>query len=116
VGAAGATSFAAVLDSATNRAASRPAIPQAAETGGSTDVRRLEDAAREMEGVFLNFLWKQAWNMSGSSFFPSGLAGDVYKDFLTQAFSDRMAEAGGIGLANFIRLSVGQSAQTEPRP
>jgi Rod binding domain-containing protein len=70
----------------------------------------MAQAAQEMEGVFLNLLWKQAWNTVGGSYFPAGLAGDVYKDFLTEALSTRMAEAGGIGLAKLITQAQNTAA------
>lgn len=68
-------------------------------------------AAQGLEGVFLNLLWQQMWRTVGQgdgAFLPGGLAGDIYKDFLTQAFSEKMAEAGGIGLAGLVEAHVGR--------
>ncbi|MGE5508160.1 MAG: rod-binding protein [Chitinophagales bacterium] len=108
-------SFAEVLEGVANTAARRQAAAPAAAAAASAassapGPERLAQAAREMEGVFLNLLWKEAWNTAGGAFFPAGLAGDIYKDFLTEALSDRMAEAGGIGLANLIQGSQAQAA------
>lgn len=66
-------------------------------------------AAKDMESLFLKVLWQEMWKTVGSgqgagqgSFLPAGLAGDVYKDMLFQSLSDRMADAGGVGLAKLI--------------
>ncbi|HHW14181.1 MAG TPA: flagellar biosynthesis protein FlgJ [Firmicutes bacterium] len=73
------------------------------------DPQAVRKAARDLESVFLNLLWQQMWRTVGQgsgSFFPQGLAGEIYRDFLTQAYADRMAEAGGIGLADLVASNL----------
>ncbi|MDI6869790.1 MAG: rod-binding protein [Bacillota bacterium] len=85
-----------------------------AETGNQTstlDEAAARQAARDLEGVFLNLLWQQMWrtiSQGPGSFLPGGLAGDIYRDFLTQAYATKMAEAGGIGLATLVLSHLDQ--------
>jgi Rod binding domain-containing protein len=58
-----------------------------------------------MEGLFLKLLCQEMWRTTGSgqgAFLPQGLAGDIYRDFLTEAYAGKMAEAGGLGLSRLI--------------
>lgn len=89
--------------------ARRPAKSQPAAGAAAEDPVAAQKAARDLESVFLNLLWQQMWRTVGqgsNSFFPQGLAGDIYRDFLTQAYADRMAEAGGIGLAELVTRNL----------
>lgn len=103
--------FAGALDTARAKlalpqpGASRLAAPRQAEE----DPAAARQAARDLESVFLNLMWQQMWRTVGQgsgSFFPQGLAGEIYRDFLTQAYADRMAEAGGIGLADLVTANL----------
>lgn len=89
--------FASLLDRAVRRLEETPAA--------ETDPKRLREAARDVEGVFLNLMCQEMLRTVGrgnGSFLPGGLAGDIYSGFLTQAYAAEMAKAGGIGLANLI--------------
>jgi Rod binding domain-containing protein len=69
-------------------------------------------AASDLEGVFLNLLWQQMWRtvtpggQGSGSYLPGGLAGEISRDFLTQGFADKMADAGGIGLAALVKAQL----------
>jgi hypothetical protein len=103
-------SFALAFAKATavGKAAAAGTSQPAAGTGQVAEAK----AARDLEGVFLNLLWQQMWRtvpkggQGSGSFLPGGLAGDIYRDFLTQGFAEKMADAGGIGLASLVKTGL----------
>jgi Rod binding domain-containing protein len=81
--------------------ASLPSQVPAAKAGSEAD--RLQETARELEGVFLGLLMKAMRSSVGNGgLFKEGMDSQTYRDMFDQEVGRSMARAGGIGLAQLI--------------
>lgn len=87
--------------------------PAAPPPGGSDDATK---AARQLEAFFLRRLLAEARPQGGSAI-DGGFAGDTFKQMLDEAVADKMADAGGLGLADMLRaqLQPGGAPGESPR-
>ncbi len=78
-----------------------------------------DTAARQLEAFFLRQLLAEA-RPTGGGGIDGGFAGDTFKQMLDEALADKMASAGGLGLAEIFKRQLqqmpGASAQTAPLP
>ena len=73
-------------------------------------------AAKQLEAFFLRRLLAEAQPAGGTGL-DSGFAGDTFKQMLDEAIADKMAGAGGIGLAEmFAHQLGGQPSPAAPPP
>ena len=66
---------------------------------GLENEQELRAAAVKLEATFLSEMLKAAGFQSGGSGFGGGIGEDQFTSFLRDAQAQKMAEAGGIGLA-----------------
>ncbi len=62
----------------------------------------LRDAARKLEATFLSEMLKSAGFGAPRGAFGGGTGEDQFSSFLRQAQAEKLAEAGGIGLAEHL--------------
>jgi peptidoglycan hydrolase FlgJ len=74
------------------------------------DEAALARVAREMEASFLAVMLEQAGVGAPRGTFGGGAGEDQFASFLTRAYAERMAERGGIGLAEAIFRSLKERA------
>lgn len=80
------------IDAMTSRTALRP----------GPDDATLAQAARDLEASFLSIMLREAGLGTPRASFGGGAGEDQFASFLTEAYAERMAERGGIGLAEAI--------------
>jgi flagellar protein FlgJ len=67
------------------------------------NIERLQETARELEGVFLGLLMKAMRSTVGNGgLFQNGSDSQTYRDMFDQEVTRSMARAGGIGLAQML--------------
>jgi Rod binding domain-containing protein len=76
-------------------------IPQSVTRQRAEDPALLR-AARDLEASFLSVMLQEAGVGAPRGTFGGGAGEDQFASFLTQAYAERMAERGGIGLAEAI--------------
>lgn len=77
----------------------RPIDPASIAPGGP--LHKVHAQATELEGVFLNTLVSEMFSsLKGSEEFGGGFAEDTWRSMQSEQLAGRMAEAGGIGLAD----------------
>lgn len=63
----------------------------------------IKDASVQMEGLLLKMLYKEMYKtVPKDELFGDDDAMDIYRDYYHEELTKKMAEAGGIGLADFI--------------
>ena len=81
-------------------------------------INRLRQQAEELEGVFLNTLVKEMFSgIDTDGAFGGGFAEETWRGMQSEQFAARMAETGGIGLADQIMgdlLLLQEAAQHAP--
>jgi Rod binding domain-containing protein len=83
--------------------------PQAAIRARPDDAA-LVRVARDLEASFLSVMLREAGVGAPRASFGGGAGEDQFASFLTQAYADRMAERGGIGLAEVIFRTLQERA------
>jgi murein DD-endopeptidase MepM/ murein hydrolase activator NlpD len=90
----------------------------AVKAGATAPVKEdpAKTAGKQLEAFFLRQLLSEASQGTSSD---SGFAGDTFKQMFNEAIADKMASAGGIGLADVFSKQLakqagGNSAQTSP--
>jgi murein DD-endopeptidase MepM/ murein hydrolase activator NlpD len=63
-------------------------------------------AAQQLEAFFLRRMLAEA-RPKGAGMLDGGFAGDTFKDMLDEAIADRMAKAGGLGMAEMFSQQLG---------
>lgn len=63
-------------------------------------------AAQQLEAFFLRRLLAEA-RPKGTGMLDGGFAGDTFKDMLDEAIADKMAKAGGLGMAEMFSQQLG---------
>ena len=88
---------------------SSPSALGAQKTDGASSlspsqIGRLSEQAKELEGVFLNTLMKEMFASvkTDQSAFGGGFGEETWRGMQAETFADAMAEAGGIGIARSI--------------
>ena len=84
--------------------------------GNRTDPQ-LRDACREMESLFINYLFKEMRaTIDKSDFISGGRAEEIFTSMLDVEHSRNISTAGGIGLAAILLKQLGgkENRQTEP--
>jgi Rod binding domain-containing protein len=84
--------------------ASAPAVVSSSLSSNPT-MRKLQNAAREFEGILLANLW-QAWNKSDQLGDENDPIGDSMTGMGIEMASMAMAEKGGVGIARMIVNSL----------
>jgi flagellar protein FlgJ len=71
------------------------------------EAARLRQAAQEFEAIFIEHMMRTARQSGGhSGLFPSGPAGDLYRDMADQEMARSVAKGGGLGLGNLLLKSL----------
>jgi Rod binding domain-containing protein len=91
-----------------------PIPPKSAGVDDISDrTRRAEDAARKLEATFLAEMLKAAGLGEQDSSFSGGAGEDQFASFHRQAVAERIAAAGGLGLAeHFLRSMMEAGNET----
>ena len=73
-------------------------------------------AAKQLEAFFLRQLLAEA-RTAGGGMLDGGFAGDTFKQMLDEAIADKMAAAGGLGMADMFEKQLGRTVRRRrPRP
>jgi Rod binding domain-containing protein len=70
----------------------------------------LAQAARDLEASFLSVMLREAGLGAPRAAFGGGAGEEQFASFLTQIYAERMADRGGIGLAETILRSLQERA------
>ena len=71
------------------------------------ETTRLRQATQEFEAIFIQHMMKTARPPGGKTgLFPSGAAGEMYKDMADQEMARSVAKGGGLGLGNMLLQSL----------
>lgn len=62
-------------------------------------IRKLKDASKQIEGMFVKDLLTQMEKGLGKSLFGSAPGAAIYQDMFTQAIADSVAQSGSFGVA-----------------
>ena len=73
-----------------------------------TQAEQAKSAAKQLEAFFLRQLLAEA-RPAGGGGIDSGFAGDTFKQMLDEALADKMAGAGGLGLAHMFEKQLAQA-------
>jgi len=84
----------------------RPAM----QSKAGEDVQKMRQASRDLEAAFLALMLKESGFGKTPDAFGGGAGEEQFSSFLVQAQADRIVEAGGIGLAEQIFLSLIEKA------
>ena len=79
-------------------------------TGPGPADAALVRAARDLEASFLSVMLREAGLGAPRAAFGGGAGEEQFASFLTQVYAERMAERGGIGLAETILRSLQERA------
>lgn len=67
-------------------------------------MRRIDQSAKEFEAVFLSEMLKPMFEgIEVNDIFGGGKGEEIFSDMMVQEYGKKMSEAGGIGLASFVR-------------
>lgn len=65
--------------------------------------KEIKDASVQLEGIFLKLMFNEMWKtVPKNELFGNSNAMDIYRDMYNEEITKKAAEAGGIGLADFI--------------
>lgn len=81
---------------------------QAAQLGNNSKAlknqARIEAVSRDFESVFLTQMMENMFDEAKEgSWFGEGMSGDVYRSLMATEYSKLMAQAGGIGIADYVK-------------
>ncbi|MFN8949503.1 MAG: rod-binding protein [Alphaproteobacteria bacterium] len=69
--------------------------------------RRLEDGAREFEGIFISQMLETAWStVPTDGMTGGGMGEEIFRSLMIQDIGQQMARQGGIGLAPHIHAEL----------
>jgi murein DD-endopeptidase MepM/ murein hydrolase activator NlpD len=77
-----------------------------------TQAEQANTAARQLEAFFLRQLLAEARPAAGG--LDGGFAGDTFKQMLDEALADKMANAGGLGLAQLFEKQLAGTPELAP--
>jgi len=78
---------------------------------------QLQSACREMESLFLSYLLKEMRaTIDKSGFISGGRAEEIFTSLLDVEISNKMADAGGIGLSSILFKQLGADHRNEDDP
>lgn len=67
------------------------------------DSKKLEQACRDLEGVFVSMIFKQMNNsVEKGGLIDEGYAGGIYRDMLTEKYAEEATKGNGIGIAKML--------------
>ncbi len=95
--------FQAELDAATSKinGAKKSAIMTPEEVAQRN--KDIKEASVQLEAIMLKMLYGEMWKtVPKDTFFGDGNAMEIYRDMHNEELTKKMAEGGGIGLADFI--------------
>ncbi len=70
-------------------------------------MQKIDQVSKDFESVFLSEMLKTVFSGETiGNFFGGGVAGDVYKSYLSDALAHSLVEAGGIGIATQVRQEI----------
>ncbi|MCW5804106.1 MAG: M23 family metallopeptidase [Deltaproteobacteria bacterium] len=75
----------------------------------------VQTAAKQLEAFFLRRLLAEARPQGGGGI-DGGFAGDTFKQMLDEAVADKMAAAGGVGLAGMFAKQLGGKGAVQAQP
>lgn len=70
--------------------------------GGAGKEKQLKKACTDFESVFISKLWQEMKNTVPKEGYLHSRQGEMYASMFDQAFAEKMAENGGIGLADML--------------
>ncbi len=74
---------------------------------GSVDEKKLEEAAKEFEAVFLTAMLKPMFEqIKVDSNFGGGKGEEVFRGFMVQEYGKMISETGNIGIAEHIKAEL----------
>jgi Rod binding domain-containing protein len=80
--------------------ATRPVLPAATE-------RKIDDAAREFESVFLSQMFETVWQtVPTDGAMGGGMGESIFRSMMVQDIGKQVALQGGIGLAPYIKAEL----------
>jgi Rod binding domain-containing protein len=69
--------------------------------------RKLEQGAREFEGIFISQMLETAWStVPTDGLSGGGMGEDIFRSLMIQDIGQQMARQGGIGLAPHIQAEL----------
>ena len=69
--------------------------------------RKLEDGAREFEGIFISQMLETAWStVPTDGLTGGGMGEEIFRSLMIQDIGQQMARQGGIGLAPHIHAEL----------
>lgn len=73
----------------------------------SRDARKLDEAARDFEALFMAEMMKPMFEgISTEAPFGGGKTEDVFRGFLLREYGQLISQTGSIGLADFVRTAM----------
>lgn len=80
--------------------AARPVLPAATE-------RKMDEAAREFESVFLSQMFETVWQtVPTDGAMGGGMGESIFRSMMVQDIGKQFAQQGGIGLAPYIKAEL----------
>jgi|JI10StandDraft_1071094.scaffolds.fasta_scaffold147360_3 flagellar protein FlgJ len=80
--------------------ATKPVLPAATE-------RKIEEAAREFESVFLSQMFETVWQtVPTDGPMGGGMGESIFRSMMVQDIGKQIAHQGGIGLAPYIKAEL----------
>lgn len=85
------------------------------EAAKSGDPRRVEDACREFESLFIYRLLRELWNtIPKGGALAEGVGAGAYRDMYQMELARYVAKNGGIGLADMLVAQLAARAAPQP--
>jgi flagellar protein FlgJ len=79
--------------------------------------QKLTEVSRQFEAVLLRQILGEAQKPAfPSSFADSSVAGDIYRDLMTQQMADQISRSGSIGLARSLSQQLQHQLKTGEKP
>lgn len=93
-----------------------PSIPSAGNISHMTD-SQIDKVSRDFESLFIGMMLEHMFGDSvGEEAFGDKQSADVYKGMLTEQYGKEIADAGGIGIASYVRAELLRIQEQETNP
>ena len=80
---------------------------QAVKQGGGDSKEAIENAAEQFEAVFISQMLKPMFeSIERNEMFSGGQGGKMFRGMMVEEYGKKMAEAGGIGLAEHVKQEL----------
>lgn len=98
----------------TSPISSTPLPPPAAAEKSTRD--QLGEAATMLEAYFLRRVMAEVRSTGEGGLLAPGFGGQMFREMLDEALADRMAEGGGVGIAEMVKRQLGGEMDGESAP